>query len=79
MYRKVEGDASKREMIILSSCRPIVKQQVVYTYVKEISQCSIALFARFTFLRLLLFQQRRFLLTPTVFLPLFAGEFHKGR
>ena len=39
----------------------------------------ITLFDKLTFLTPLLFYPLCFLLTPTVFLPLFAGEFQKGR
>ena len=53
------------------SCHPIVKATNDYY------EC--ALIAKFTFLKLLLFHSHCFLLTPKVFLPLFAGELHKGR
>ena len=80
MHQKGEGDTSKREMIILFSRRQIVKATTGYYECRIIiPMFSIALFARFTFLTLLLFHPLCFLLTPIVFLPLFAGEFHEGR
>ena len=74
MHYKGEGDTSKRVMIILFSRSQIVEG--TSGYYKSNTQLH---YLPDFFLILLLFHPLCFLLTPTVFLPLFAGEFHKGR
>ena len=65
MQLKGEGEAKKREVIIIFSPRQKIKVPPPPPN-KKVTQCSIALFVRFTFLTLLLFHALCFLLTPTI-------------